>query len=106
MKYIILLLALTLAGCQSFDTAQLQGLNVASFQWSETYPAVGLSIACFGVHTNTASHVTTIDSLTIQGHNPFGGGGGSITGLQFGGEFPAPVLTVSGIAKSTTKTAP
>ena len=92
-------LALSCAGCSSFDTAKLQGLDVASFQWSESYPAASFNVAAFGVRTDPTTHVTTIDSITIRGQNPFGGGGGSITGLQIGGNKPAPVLSAAGVTK-------
>jgi len=100
MKTITLLLAaLALCGCSSFNTASLQGLNVASFQWKETYPAVGFSVAAFGVKTDPNTGITTVDSLTVAGNNPFGGGGGTITGLQIDPKKPAVTLTANGVTK-------
>ena len=101
LRLLIATLALAFTGCTSFNTASLQGLNVASFQWKETYPAVGFSIAAFGVKTDSLSGVTSVDSMTVSGYNPFGGGGGTITGLVLDPKKPAQVLTVSGPSSAT-----
>ena len=93
-------LAATLTGCSSFNTAQLKGLNVSSFQWQETYPTIGFSVQAFGVKTDAAGN-TSVDSIIVAGHNPFGGGGGSITGLVLPANQPAPVLTASGPVSAT-----
>ena len=95
IKYLILALCLSLCGCASLDLSKLQGLTVGTAEWTENYPAFGMDLKAQGVVTNSISGITTVNSASFNGHNPFGGGSIAFTGLELDPKKPAPSLTTA-----------
>ena len=90
---LLALAASLLTGCSSLNArlSGLQGLTVGTITESRKDPLGGGSFTAQGVHTDSVSGITTINSASVQESYPMWAWGIAVTGIELDPKTAAPV---------------